>query len=136
VSENSLLKDPKNLQQRVEGRLKFISANDLQKLAEQLALVLRPDLFSRATLVIQGRNVEDQTTKGWPDAYREGSDGRIYAIEATRQKSSWETHVNEDLCKAKDDKNRKLAGYFFVGGYPDHEPTEQQKAAWIRVRTH
>jgi hypothetical protein len=123
--------DLTNLQQRVAGRLKAISANDLQKLAEQLALTLRPDLFNRATLVVQGRNVEDQTTKGWPDAYAEAPQGLIYAIEATRQKSSWEVHVREDLVKATGAKNRKLAGYFFVGGYPDHEPTEEEQADWI-----
>jgi hypothetical protein len=126
------MSDLANIQERISSRLRKLSANDLQRLAEELALILRPSTFSRATLVVQGRNIENQTTKGWPDAYAEAPGGGVYAIEATRQKGSWKKHVEEDLIKATDGINRMLAGYFFVGGYPDHEPTAKTKSDWIR----
>lgn len=108
----------------IKERLRTISANDLQRLAEDLARVLYPQRFS-SQMIRQGRNVEGQTTKGWPDAYCDADGGKIHAVEATRERTSWKAHLNTDLKKAasKDDKYKKLSSYFFVGGYPDHEPT-------------
>jgi hypothetical protein len=122
--------DQRALQTAIEAGLRRLSAVDLQKLAEQLALVLRPDIFNASTLVVRGRNIEDQTTKGWPDAYAEAPNGRLYAIEATRQKSSWASHIAEDYEKGCGAVGRKLAGYFFVGGYPDHSVTDEELSSW------
>lgn len=111
----------------IKERLRSISANDLQRLAEDLGRVVYPQRFA-GQMIHQGRNVEGQTTKGWPDAYCDADGNRVHAIEATRERASWKTHLNADLKKAaaSDGKHKKLASYFFVGGYPDHEPTDAE----------
>jgi hypothetical protein len=111
----------------IKERLRSISANDLQRLTEELARILYPQRFV-GQMFYQGRNVEGQTTKGWPDAYCEAPGGKVHGIEATRERASWKTHLDADLKKAatSNGKHKKLASYFFVGGYPDHEPSDAE----------
>jgi hypothetical protein len=78
-----------------------------------------------------GRNDEAQTTKGWPDAYVRTAKGIVDGVEATRQKQSWEDHLREDLANAADQKHDRLSGYFFVSGYPEHNPARKEVNAWI-----
>jgi hypothetical protein len=116
---------------RIVERLKTISANDLQALAEEIALIKFPQRFSSATLLRQGRNVESQTTKGWPDAFVQTGPNEVDAIEATREGQSWTRHLDDDLKKTQDAAHYELSGYFFVAGYPTHEPTASEITEWV-----
>ena len=124
--------DPASLTRRVlliKERLRSVSANDLQRLAEDLARIKSPTKFS-GQIIFQGRNVEGQTTKGWPDAYSDAPNDAVHALEATRERATWKKHLDADLVKAASGKYKTLASYFFVGGYPDHEPTEKELTAY------
>ncbi|UVL46805.1 hypothetical protein LOY57_03090 [Pseudomonas moraviensis] len=115
---------------QITERLRTISPNDLQILAEEMAILACPARFKGRPLIRQGRNGEGQTTKGWPDAYVLTSPGIVDGIEATREGQSWSKHLNEDLKKASDNKNFNLSGYFFVASYPDHEPSAAEIKEW------
>ena len=113
---------------RITNALRSLSANDLQRLAEDMAKLNCKEL-EFATLMRQGRNEESQTNKGWPDAYVDMGANKVYGVEATRQ-GTWKTHLSDDLKKAKDPGNFDLCGYYFVGGYPTSEPTSTDISTW------
>jgi len=115
---------------RTVAALRTLSANDLQRLAEDMACVALPNVDSQ-TLTRRGRNEEAQTTKGWPDAYVVTAPNAVFGIEATRQ-GTWAKHLAEDLEKAKDRDEFNLSGYFFVGGYPDNDPPSKEIANWTK----
>jgi hypothetical protein len=83
-------------------------------------------------LIRPGRNDEAQTTKGWPDAFVAIGKDEADAIEATRDRTNWEQHLEEDLQKAQSRVGRKLVGYLFLGGYPDNNPSSTVIEAWVR----
>ncbi|WP_416638417.1 hypothetical protein [Pseudomonas sp. OHS18] len=118
------------LTQQIVQKLRTISAHTLQTLAEDMALLTCEHRFKGRALIRQGRNPSGQTTKGWPDAYVFTSPNTVDGIEATRDCQSWKKHLTEDLKKAKDSKNHNLSGYFFVGGYPAHEPSAKEIKDW------
>lgn len=122
--------EDKVLVTQIAERLRTISANDLQILAEEMAILACPARFKGRPLIRQGRNGEGQTNKGWPDAYVLTSPGIVDGIEATRDRESWSKHLNDDIKKAKDNKNFNLSGYFFVASYPDHEPPAAEIKEW------
>lgn len=122
--------EDKVLVTQIAERLRTISANDLQILAEEMAILACPARFKGRPLIRQGRNDEGQTNKGWPDAYVLTSPGVVDGIEATRDGQSWSKHLNDDIKKAKDNKNFNLSGYFFVASYPDHEPSAAEIKEW------
>lgn len=104
---------------QIVGKMKSISAHNLQILAEEMALIKFPTRFrDSGTFHRRGRNEEAQTTKGWPDAYVQTDQNIVDGVEATRSKTNWHGHLTEDLDKAKDGENYGLSGYFFIGGYP------------------
>jgi hypothetical protein len=118
------------LEARIRERLRQIQAVTLQKLAEDLACIKFPERFGAGLLRRAGRNDEDQTTKGWPDAYVITDTGTVDGVEATRQKHTWEEHLRDDLRKARDPEYKTLSGYVFVGGYPSHKPLEREVDEW------
>ncbi|MBK8160330.1 MAG: hypothetical protein IPK59_16680 [Rhodospirillaceae bacterium] len=77
----------------------------------------------------RGRNVNQQTTKNWPDACVSTGDGEVDGIEATRQ-DRWADHLEEDLKKARGYGNDKLTGYFFVGGNAASKPSAEDVPNW------
>lgn len=118
------------LTQQIAQKLRIVSAHTLQALSEDMALLACEHRFKGRPLIRQGRNPDAQTTKGWPDAYVFTSTNTVDGIEATRDRQSWTKHLTEDLEKAKDSKNYNLSGYFFVGGYPDNEPSAKEIKSW------
>jgi hypothetical protein len=78
-----------------------------------------------------GRNDEDQTTKGWPDAFVSTGLNEVDGVEATRRAQTWTSHLETDLTHAVDPEYRNLSGYVFVGGYPGKAPTAAQIDDWV-----
>ncbi len=115
---------------RIEMALRSEQAVKMQRLAEAVARIKWPERFSDRQFSIQGRNNEEQTRKGWPDALSADANGRLHAVEATRDKGTWFGHIDRDLAKLALRKDIRLASYFFVGGYPDHEPTIEELKAY------
>jgi hypothetical protein len=136
----NMSKEDKILVRQIADKLRTLGANELQLLAEEMAIVACPDRFKGRPLVRQGRNTDGQTTKGWPDAYVltglvvvNGIEvGVVDGIEATRDGQTWSKHLTEDLGKAVSSKNLNLSGYFFVAGYPDHEPSSSEVEDWTK----
>jgi hypothetical protein len=116
---------------RIRQKLQQIQPVTLQKLAEDLASVKFPDRFGGRVLRRAGRNDEDQTTKGWPDAFVSTGQNQVDGIEATRQAENWKSHLEADLGHATDSNYRNLSGYVFVGGYPGEAPTAVQIDGWV-----
>jgi hypothetical protein len=119
------------IEAQIRQKLQQIYPVTLQKLAEDLACVKFPDRFGRRVLRRLGRNDEDQTTKGWPDAFVSTGPNEVDGIEATRQAQTWKSHLEADLTHAADPRYRNLSGYVFVGGYPGDAPTEAQIDNWV-----
>jgi hypothetical protein len=120
-----------HIEAQVRQKLQQIHPVTLQKLAEDLACVKFPDRFGVRVLRRPGRNDEDQTTKGWPDAFVSTGVNEVDGIEATRQAQTWRSHLEDDLKHAGDPKYRNLSGYVFVGGYPGDAPTPAQIDDWV-----
>lgn len=119
------------MEARVRQQLQQIHPVDLQKLAEDLACVKFPNRFNNRILRRAGRNDEDQTTKGWPDAFVSTGLNEVDGVEATRQSHSWKSHLEADLKHATDPTYRNLSGYIFVGGYPGEAPAAAQIDSWV-----
>jgi hypothetical protein len=120
-----------NIEARIRQKLQQIQPVTLQKLAEDLACVKFPDRFGGRVLRRAGRNDEDQTTKGWPDAFVSTGPNEVDGIEATRQAETWKSHLEADLGHTTDTNYRNLSGYVFVGGYPGEAPTALQIDGWV-----
>ncbi|MEX3967374.1 hypothetical protein AB4Y42_35005 [Paraburkholderia sp. EG286B] len=112
----------------IAERLRVIGAVELQELAEDMALIKFPERFRRGTFERYGKNIYNQTTKGWPDAYVL-ADGKYDAVEATRD-LDWKKHLRDDLKKASEPGGRRLSGFFFVGGCSKPEQKEDV-SGWI-----
>ncbi len=120
-----------HLQAQIRQKLQQIHAVDLQKLAEDLACVKFPNRFGSHILRRGGRNDEDQTTKGWPDAFVVTGSNEVDGVEATRQDTTWRNHLEADLSHAQDPDHRNLSGYVFVGGYPSDAPSAANLDQWL-----
>ncbi|CAJ4467879.1 Uncharacterised protein [Burkholderia pseudomallei] len=118
------------LTQKIADKLRLVQAHTLQALAEDMAVLTCPARFNERILYRQGRNADAQTTKGWPDAYVVTDINTVDGIEATRDKQTWYGHLQDDLTKAADKEYLNLSGYFFVGGYPEHEPPNKEITNW------
>ena len=84
-------------QAAVEAAIKGGIGNSgyFQRVAEQVACGLYSRLAS--SLVPFGRNPNDKTVKGWPDAYLTKEDGKLIAIEATTANDARTNHWKADL---------------------------------------
>lgn len=63
------------------------------------------------SLCPQGRKENDQTIKGYPDAYAKLPDGRLLVVEITA--GDWRSHLEEDLVKLKRLVNHGIAEIAF-----------------------
>jgi hypothetical protein len=80
-----------------------------------------PEFEGRFTrLHIKGRK-EEQTVKGWPDAFVEGPDGAWDCVQATHS-DRWRRQIAEDLPKIR---ARRVSGYVMVAW--DHGPKDQDE---------
>lgn len=108
---------------KIAERLRTIDANTLQIMAEDMAIIKFPGRFRSGTFHRKGRNLEAQTTKGWPDAYVATNANEFDAVEATRDVNAWKGHLEADLIKART-RGISLSGFFFVGGCSKPEVRE------------
>jgi hypothetical protein len=117
-----------DLEQRIVRKLETISAHDLQVLAEDIAQVRnRKRYFGLYGL---GGNSEKQTTRGWPDAGVVWANGTVDAVEATRARGDWQSHIAADFVKAENDKYPNLNGFLFVAGYPKKKAAYKEIGDW------
>lgn len=98
-------------QPAIEAAIAALEAGQFQRLAEDYARIRWPERFD--SLATPGRNAAGQTTAGFPDAFATLVDGRLDAVEATRQ-IAWFKHARADLAKAQAMDNGALAGYVLV----------------------
>ena len=84
-------------QAAIEAAIKLRIGNPgfFQRVAEQIACGLFPRLA--ASLVPSGRNPDDKTVQGWPDAHLTKKDGALIAIEATTAIDARTRHWKKDL---------------------------------------
>jgi hypothetical protein len=96
----------------IQARINALSAGAFQRLAEAYAELTWPERYRH--LVPQGRNAQDATTNGWPDAWAPDGHGRVHAVEATRD-LNWSAHLEADVENAKAPPNGgQLASFVFV----------------------
>src|SRR5207248_11091201 len=82
------------------SQARIASPGLFQRVAEEVACGLYPDLANR--LVPFGRNTDDKTIRGWPDAQLAVDDSAAVVIEATTDKRAVSAHWPEDLRKLKE----------------------------------
>src|SRR5712671_3882346 len=103
------------IEQAVQSRL--ASPGFFQRVVEQVASGLYPELANR--LVPFGRNPDDKSVRGWPDAHLALDDGALIAIEATTARSAVAVHWTEDLRKLRERLDRRLRGGFIWACWSD-----------------
>jgi hypothetical protein len=95
-----------------------------QRVAEQIACGLYPHLAS--SLVPFGRNPNDKTVQGWPDAYLTKKDGTLIAIEATTANDARTNHWKGDLVKLETRLPvDRLGGLVWVAWCDPAAPTDE-----------
>lgn len=118
----------KDLETRIAQRLKTLTPEDMQRLAEDYARLRFPDRFPRFDF--RALSPEGKSRAGWPDAYIV-LNGRVDGVEATIDKNSskiWK-HLAKDVVKAR--KLRpKLSGFIFVSGHPEIQPDDDELNRW------
>ncbi len=92
-----------------------LSAGAFQRLAEHYAQVRYPERFRH--LIPLGRTVTDQTRSGWSDGCVYLADGRVDAVEATKDQK-WKRHLNDDLEHISQLGRGTVAGFVFVCAAP------------------
>ena len=118
----------KDLEARIAQRLKTLTPEDMQRLAEDYARLRFPDRFPHFDF--RALSPEGKSRSGWPDAYVVLSDGRVDGVEATtykRKSKIWE-HLEKDIAKARD-RTPKLSGFVFVSGQPI-QPDDDELNRW------
>ena len=82
----------------------------------------------------KGRNPQDVTIKGWPDAYTLLPDGRVDAVEATHS-DAWERHIDDDYIKVQELGSGRVAGLLFVAWAPTPalESTQRHRERFVRL---
>ncbi|MGP6425541.1 hypothetical protein [Pseudomonas pharyngis] len=100
------------------------SPGTFQRLAEMFMCIKFAGQYT--SLIPQGRKDNDQTIKGYPDAYARLPDGRLLVVEATV--GDWRTHLAEDLEKLKSLPSPGVAEIAFFT-MQDADPTRPQANA-------
>ncbi|WKV98957.1 hypothetical protein PYV50_13530 [Pseudomonas sp. H22_DOA] len=85
------------------------SPGTFQRLAEDFMCIKFGGPY--VSLCPQGRKENDQTIKGYPDAYAKLPDGRLLVVEITA--GDWRSHLEEDLVKLKRLVNHGIAEIAF-----------------------
>lgn len=118
------------LEAEITERLSRLSAEDMQRVAEDYARIRHPQRFPHFDF--RAFSPEGKTRKGWPDAWV-CLDGRKDGVEATgdKSKSGVEQHLRDDLAKAIA-QDPPLAGLILVSGSPAVQPTDDEIADWRR----
>lgn len=118
-----------SLETQISTKLMSLSAENMQRVAEDYARVRYPDRFPRFDF--RALSPEGKSRGGWPDAWIEQRDGKIDGVEATntKDKSGVDKHLNKYLSKAKDSRP-PLTGFIHVSGNPAAQFTVSEIAAW------
>ena len=85
------------LEQAVQAALVSLSPAEYQRVAEAYAEINWPERYRH--LVPQGRNAQNATTAGWPDAWSPDDSGAIHAVEVSKA-NKWNEHLQADVAKA------------------------------------
>jgi hypothetical protein len=117
------------LETRIAEQLGTLTADDMQRLAEDYARLRFPDRFRRFDF--RALSPEGKSRAGWPDAYVVLPDGGVDGVEATTEKnksSIWD-HLGQDVKKARD-RIPKLSGFVFLSGQPAIQPSADEINVW------
>ncbi len=96
----------------LEEALESLGPEQFQRLAEVYAEIELPERFKNQAIL--GRNSRGSTTTGWPDSYAVMRDGRIDALEATRDVRNWREHLDSDIEQAAALPAPGLGGIAFI----------------------
>lgn len=118
------------LEAQIIDALAHLSAEDMQRVAEDYARIRYPARFPRFDFRAFSR--EGKSRPGWPDAWISVG-GRVDGVEATgdKAKAGVEGHLREDLEKAGN-FDPPLAGLIIVSGCPTVTLSADEIAAWRR----
>lgn len=90
--------------------IQLLSPGAFERLVEIYLRVKKPSRFQNLTII--GRNQDDSTRQGWPDAEVRRADGQIDAIEITHSED-WRRHLRADLQRIGG-LRAKIASFHFV----------------------
>ena len=125
------LNSRKDLEAKIAQALVTLSAEEMQRLAEDYVRIRFPDRFPYFDF--RALSFEGKSRGGWPDAYvvLDPLDGRVDGVEATtrKEKSGILKHLEEDLGKTQD-KDPKLTGFVFVSNQPSIQPDDDELNKW------
>ena len=106
-----------DLEIKISEKLKTLSAEHMQRLAEEYVRIRYPERFPR--FEFRAFSAEGKSRAGWPDALVV-HDGRIDGVEATiaKDRGDVKKHILMDIEKARQ-KRPSMAGFVFISGHPD-----------------
>jgi hypothetical protein len=115
------------LESRIAESLARLSAEDMQRVAEDYARIRFPGRFPR--FHFRAFSEKGKSRKGWPDAWT-NIDGRIDGVEATSAVawSAVRNHIEKDLKHARD-RSPRLSGLIIVSGNPAAQPNATELEA-------
>ena len=106
-----------DLEIKISERLTTLTAEKMQRLAEEYVWIQYPERFPRFDF--RAFSAEGKSRAGWPDAFII-RDGLIDGVEATiaKKKEKVKKHIQEDIEKARQ-KSPFMAGFVFISGNPN-----------------
>src|SRR5271163_2125811 len=110
--------------------IQALSPGAFERFIEVYLRLKQPSRFQDLTII--GRNSEDSTRKGWPDAEVRRTDGQIDAIEVTHSKD-WRRHLRADLQRIEG-LRAKVASFYFVA-WADSPGRDTEQALREAIRT-
>jgi len=113
------------LESRIADSLARLSAEEMQRVAEDYARVRFPNRFPR--FHFRAFSEKGKSRKGWPDAWI-NLDGQIDGVEATSA-SGWSAvrrHIIEEDLKNARDRIPLLRGLIIVAGHPATQPNANE----------
>ena len=116
------------LEMSVAAKLRILSAEGMQRVAEDYARIRFPDRFPRFDF--RALSEDSKTRKGWPDSLTDTAT-RSDGIEATARKdtAAVRKYLDEAIPKAKE---RRLSGLVIVCGHPKVQFDPGEVRTWRR----
>ncbi len=115
-------------ERQLDNAIQALKPASFERLLEGYLRIRDPQRFRDLSII--GRNPDDTTRKGWPDAEIRRADGRIECVEFTLS-SDWQHHLRNDLRRIQELGSR-IASFIFVA-WAEQPPRDEEEVWRSRI---